>query len=87
MPQVVVKTSAHVRMLAQQPYNSDYLIAEAAAKAANFGLVAQSGFIEIVFRLWMEFVVHPPRRERRRSNTSGPGTPFTFPSTSSRYRR
>lgn len=72
-----------IRALHEQVDDASDLIREATPKPRHFSFVVQGRLMKILLRLRVKLEVHPPRRDRNLSNTSGPGTPLTLPSTSS----
>ena len=84
MSKVVIKPGTKLGMFEYQPDGSLHLLGKPAAQARNFRFIAYGGFVQLPFCLGMELIVHSPSCARSRSNTSGPGTPETLPSTSSR---
>ena len=84
MSQLIIYVRAQSRTRQKHLYDSVNFFPKAMAETRNFKLVAQCGFKQFLLCFRMKLVIHPSRRARRRWKTNGPGTPFTFPSTSSR---
>ena len=87
MTDLTVKRRAQFGICQQQLDDALDLIPEPFTESRYLRFITCRIFNNFQLRLGMKLVVHPRSRDRRRSNTSGPGTPLTLPSTSSRYRR
>jgi hypothetical protein len=87
VPYLAFDRSTKLWIIDQQLDDAFQLIAESLPQTWHFRFIVSCSLDEFQLRLRMKFVFHPLIRARSLSNTSGPGTPSIFPSTSSRYRR